>query len=65
MPGPLPECEALIRAPCISMGDLQVEMFFRYLGFMFSRYLTQAGQQEVNMGKGPPAARRALNSSAS
>ena len=36
------------------MGDLQEEMFFRYWGFSFSRYLIQAGQQEVNMGKGPP-----------
>ena len=47
----------------ISMGDLQVEMCFKYLGFSISRYLTQAGQQEVNMGKGPPASSRARNSS--
>ena len=29
-------------------------MFFKYLGFSFSRYFTHAGQQEVNIGNGPP-----------
>ncbi len=47
------------------MGDLQVEMFFRYLGLSFSRYFTHAGQQEVNMGNGPPVSSRSRNSSAS
>ena len=46
----------------ISMGDLQVEICLRYLGFSSSRYFTQAGQQEVNMGKGPPFSSRARNS---
>ncbi len=44
------------------MGDLQVEICLRYLGFSFSRYFTQAGQQEVNMGKGPPFSSRWRNS---
>ena len=47
------------------MGDLQVEIFRRYLGSFSSRYLTHAGQQLVNMGKGPPVLRRWRNSSAS
>ena len=47
----------------ICMGDLQVEICFRYLGFSNSRYFTQAGQQEVNMGKGPPFSSRCKNSS--
>ena len=47
------------------MGDLQEEMFFRYWGFSFSRYLIQAGQQEVNMGKGPPFSTRSKNSAVS
>ena len=50
-------------APTISIGDLQVEMFFKYLGFSFSRYFTHAGQQEVNIGNGPPFFRRSRNSS--
>ena len=50
-------------APTISIGDLQVEMFLRYLGFSFSRYFTHAGQQEVNIGNGPPFFSRSRNSS--
>ena len=49
----------------ISMGDLQVEICFRYLGALNSRYRTQAGQQLVNMGNGPPFFSRRKNSSAS
>ena len=44
------------------MGDLQVDTFFRYLGFSFSRYLIHAGQQLVNMGNGPPLRIRSRNS---
>ena len=38
-------------------------MFLRYLGFSFSRYFTHAGQQEVNIGNGPPFFSRSKNSS--
>ena len=44
-----------IEAANISMGDLHEEMLCRYLGSFSSRYLIHAGQQLVNMGKGPPA----------
>ena len=49
----------------ISMGDLQVEIFFRKWGRSSSTYFTHAGQQLVNMGKGPPFFSRSRNSSAS
>ena len=39
-----------------------MDTFFRYFGFSFSRYLIHAGQQLVNMGKGPPFFSRSRNS---
>ena len=40
-------------------------MLRRYLGSFSSKYFTQAGQQLVNMGNGPPVFSRCKNSSAS
>ena len=54
---------AVLHVVLRTIGDLQVEMFFKYLGFSFSRYFTHAGQQEVNIGNGPPFFRRSRNSS--
>ena len=34
-----------------------------FTGFSFSRYFTHAGQQEVNIGNGPPFFSRSRNSS--
>ena len=44
------------------MGDLQLEMFFKNWGASSSTYFTHAGQQLVNMGKGPPFFSRSKNS---
>ena len=52
-------------APNICCGERQEERFFPRVGKLISAYLTQPGQQEVNIGKGPPALTRRRNSSAS